>query len=44
MGSIPGLAQWVQDLVLLQLLLKSKLQLESDPWLGNSHMSWGRQK
>ena len=33
-GSIPGLAQWVKDLVLLQL--RSKLPLGSDPWSGNS--------
>ena len=31
-GSIPGLAQWVKDLVLLQLQYKSQLWLESDPW------------
>ena len=35
-GSIPGLAQWVKDPGLLQLQLGPQLQLESDPWLGNS--------
>ena len=35
-GLIPGLAQWVKDLVLLQLWLRSKLQLRSDPWSKNS--------
>ena len=33
-GSIPSLAQWVKDPVLLQH--RSKLQLRSDPCLGNS--------
>ena len=33
-GWIPGLTQWVKDLVLLQL--RSQLWLESDPWPGNS--------
>ena len=32
----PGLAQGVKDLALLQLGLRSQLQLRSDPWLGNS--------
>ena len=31
-GSIPTLAQWVKDLVLSQLQLRSQLQLGSDPW------------
>ena len=31
-GSIPCLAQWVRDAALLQLWLKSRLQLGSDPW------------
>ena len=35
-GSIPGLAQWVKDLVLLQLQLRSQLELRSGPWPGNS--------
>ena len=30
---VQSLAQWVKDLVLLQLPLKSQLQLGSDPWL-----------
>ena len=34
-GSIPGPAQWVKDLVLLQLQRRSQLQLRSDPWPGN---------
>ena len=34
--SIPGLAQWVKDLALLQLRLGSQLQLGSDPWQGTS--------
>ena len=37
-GSIPGLAQWVKDplLLQLQLQLRSRLRLGSDPWPGNS--------
>ena len=36
-GSIPSLVQWVKDLTLLQPWLnRSKLQLRSDPWPGNS--------
>ena len=37
-GSIPGLAQWVMDLALLQpqLLHKSQLHLGSDHWPRNS--------
>ena len=35
-GSVPGLAQWVKDLVLPQLQQRSQLQLESDPWPRNS--------
>ena len=35
-GSIPGLAQWVGDPVLLQLWLRSHLRLTSDPWPRNS--------
>ena len=35
-SSIPGLAQWVEDMALLQLWLGSQLQLRSDPWPGNS--------
>ena len=42
-GSIPGLAQRVRDLALLQLWLGLQLQLGSDPWRGSS-MSWGGQK
>ena len=34
MGLIPGLAQWVKDLALLQL--QSRLKLGSDPWPGRS--------
>ena len=36
-GLIPSLAQWVKDLALLQLWLRSQLRLESDdPWPQNS--------
>ena len=35
-GSIPGPAQWVKDLVLQQLWLSSRLWLGSDPWPGSS--------
>ena len=34
-GSIPSLAQWVKDVVLPQLQLRSQLQLGSDPWSRN---------
>ena len=34
-GLIPGPAQWVKDLTLLQLWLSSWLQLRSDPWPGS---------
>ena len=32
----PGLAQWVKDPVFLQLLLRLRLWLGSDPWPKNS--------
>ena len=35
-GSIPGPAQWVKDLALLQLRLWSQLHFGSDSWPGNS--------
>ena len=35
-ASIPGLAQWVKDLVLLQLWRGSQLQLTFSPGPGNS--------
>ena len=35
-GSISGPAQWIKDLVLLQLWLRLQLKLGSDPWTGNS--------
>ena len=35
-GLIPILAQWIKDLVLLQLWFGSQLWLRSDPWPGNS--------
>ena len=35
-GMILGLAQWVKDLVLLQLRHRSQLQLGSDPWPRNT--------
>ena len=31
-GLIPGLAQWVRDLALLKLWLRSRPWLPSDPW------------
>ena len=34
-GSIPSLAQWIKDLVLLQPWLRSHLRLVSDPWFRN---------
>ena len=34
--SIPGLAQWLKDPVLLQLWLRLSLWLRSHPWPGNS--------
>ena len=36
-GFNPGLAEWVKDLVLLQLWHGSQLQLRFYPWLGNFH-------
>ena len=35
-GSIPGLAQWVKNPLLLQLQLRLRPQLRSDPWPSNS--------
>ena len=35
-GRGPGPAQWVKDLALLQLRLRWRLQLSSDPWPENS--------
>ena len=35
-GSIPGPAQRVKDPALLQLRLRSQLQLRSDPWTRSS--------
>ena len=35
-GSTLGPVQWVKDLALPQLWLRSQLQLRSDPWPGNS--------
>ena len=35
-GSIPSPAQWVMDLVLPQLQLRSQVRLGSDLWPGNS--------
>ena len=32
------MAQWVKDLVLLQLWYRSQLQLRFSPWPGNFHM------
>ena len=43
-GSIPGLAQWVKDLALLQLQLRLKLWLRSDPWPRNSICHKGAKK
>ena len=42
--SVPGLAQQVKDLTLLQLWYRSQLQLGFDPWPGNSHMPSGSPK
>ena len=35
-GSIPSLTQWVQDLALPQLQLRSQLWIGSNPWPRNS--------
>ena len=43
-SSIPGLAQWVMDLVLLQLWSRSQLWLRSDFWSGELHMLQGGQR
>ena len=42
-GLIPGLAQWAKDPLLLQLQLRSQLQLGCDPWPRNS-ICWGAAK
>ena len=34
-GLVPGLAQWVKDLVVVQLQRRSQPRLGSDPWPGN---------
>ena len=34
------MAQWVKDLVLLQLWCRLQLWLEFDPWPRNIHMPW----
>ena len=43
-GSIPSSAQWVKDLALPWLWLRSQLWLNSDPWPGNSICSWAAKK
>ena len=43
-GSIPGLAQWVEDPVLPQLWLRSRPQLGSDPRPRNSICCRGDKK
>ena len=40
MSLIPSLAQWVKDLVLLQLWCRSQLWLRFHSWLGNFCMLW----
>ena len=35
-GSAPGLAQWVKDVTLPQLQLRSQLWLGADPWPGKT--------
>ena len=37
-GSIPGPAQWVEDVALPQLWLRLQLQLRSDPWPGTPYV------
>lgn len=39
-GSIPGPALWIKDLILLQLQIRLRWQLRSDPWPRNS-ICWG---
>ena len=39
-GSIPRQAQWIKDLVLVQLWCRLQLWLGFDPWPGNVHMPW----
>lgn len=41
---ISGLAQWLKDLELLQLWLRARLWLRSDPWPWELHMPQGAQK
>ena len=43
-GLIPGLAQWVEDSVFLQLWLRLRLRLRSNLWSGNSICPRGSQK
>ena len=40
---VPDVAKWVKDPVLPQLWLRS-YQLRFDPWPGNFHVLWVRQK
>ena len=37
-GSIPGLAQWVEDHALPRRWHRSQMWLRFDPWPGNFHM------
>ena len=41
LGLIPGLLQWIKDLVLLHVWCRLQLWLRFDPWPGNFHMPWG---
>ena len=43
-GSIPSLAQWLKDLVLPQLQLRSQLWLEFDPCPGNPRVAKKKKK
>ena len=43
-GLIPDLAQWVKDVVWLQVWLRSQLQLRSDPWPGNTPQGGQKKK
>ena len=43
-GSIPGLAEWVKDMVLPQLWRRSQLRLRFAPWPRISRCHWAAER